>query len=294
MNIQALDRRQFAIGAVAATTTSFALATRAAADEHEEAPMSVDDTRKLMDDYLASLLEGGDFGQYLHDEVALVVMDTGDMIEGRDAVVEGIVQWHTVAFDAQPRITRVTVDEGSAAAEILFLGTHTGEFGGMEATGAHVSVPYVAYYSFADGLISEIRLYGLVYGLMAQLSAPATPQASPVATSGDENTVNVELREFAIAADRLTLRSGEEYTFVVTNAGAMIHELVIERAGVVDEPLEMEDEGSGEERESEIEDIEPGSTAEMTWTFDEPGAYQYACHIPGHYELGMVLEFAVE
>lgn len=283
-----INRRNFTIGAATATAMSLASARVATADEHEEASMTLDETRQIMDDYLAALLEGGDFGEFLHEEVALVIMDNGDMLEGRDAVVEGIIQWHTVAFDAEPRVTRVTVDEGSAAVEILFAGTHTGEFGGIAATDAQVSVPYVAMYSFEDGLISEIRLYGLVYGLMSQLESPATPQASPVASNGDEFTVNIGLWEFGIAADRMTLTAGEEYTFVVTNSGMMIHELVIEPAGTIDEPLEKDDE------ESEIEDIEPGGTAEMTWTFDEPGAYQYACHIPGHYELGMVLEFTVE
>lgn len=288
MNPANINRRNFAIGAATASAMSLAAVRRAAADEHEGSSMTVDETRQVVDDYMAALLEVGDFGQYLHEEVALVIMDTGDMIEGRDAVVEGIIGWHTESFDAQPRVSRTVVDEGSAALEILFVGTHTGEFGGMAATGAEVSVPYTAFYSFEDGLISEIRLYGLVYGLMEQLSAPATPQASPVATSGDENTVLVGLWEFGISADKVTLTAGEEYTFVATNSGMMIHELVIEPAGTIDEPLEKDD------MESEIEDIEPGATAEMTWTFDEAGQYQFACHIPGHYELGMVLEFTVE
>jgi uncharacterized cupredoxin-like copper-binding protein len=288
MNSLSINRRAFTLRATAASAIALSLARNVAADEHEASGMSVDDTRMVMDEYLAALLEGGDFGQYLHEDVVLIVMDNGDMLEGRDAVVEGIVEWHSVAFDAQPRMTRVTVDEGSAAAEILFLGTHTGEFGGMAATGAELRVPYVAFYSFADNLISEIRLYGLVYGIMQQLAAPATPQASPVATGGDEMTIHVELWEFAISADRMTVPAGQEITIVAMNSGSMVHELVIEPAGANDEPLEKDD------VESEIEDIQPGSTAEMTWTFDEPGAYQFACHIPGHYELGMVLEFTVE
>lgn len=288
MKVGTINRRKFTVGAATASAMSFAVVRQGFADEHEGSSMTLEDTSQVMDDYLTALLEGGDFGEYLHEEVALVVMDNGDMIEGRDAVVEGITQWHTVAFDAEPRVSRVIAGEGSAAVEMLFLGSHTGDFGGMAPTGAQVSVPYVAAYSFEDGLISEIRLYGLVYGLMEQLSSPATPQASPVAADGDEFTVHVDLWEFSISADRMTLTAGEEYTFVVSNSGMMVHELVIEPAGTIDEPLEKDDE------ESEIEDIEPGDTAEMTWTFDDAGAYQYACHIPGHYELGMVLEFTVE
>ena len=45
--------------------------------------------------------------------------------------------------------------------------------------------------------------------------------------------------------------------------------------------------------ESEIEDIGPGEMKTLTWTFAEPGRYQFACHLPGHYEAGMVLEVEV-
>ena len=28
-------------------------------------------------------------------------------------------------------------------------------------------------------------------------------------------------------------------------------------------------------------------TAVTTFTFDEPGTFEFACHLPGHYEYGM-------
>lgn len=285
MTKRTLDRRTLTLAAAA--TAAMAVTGRAAADE-ESTPVSTDETRQVLNAYLDALVQRGDFGHYLHEEVAMSIMDTGEHIDGRDAVVQAITDWHTVAFDATPRVTRVLVDDGSAAAELLFVGTHTGDFAGIAATGIEVSVPYVAFYGFAEGMISEIRLYGVVDGLLRQLSSPATPQATPMASSGDEHTVQVALWEFRISADRMTLRAGEEYTIVGSNVGTMVHEMVVERAGALDEPLEKDD------RESEVEDIQPGSSGELVWTFDEPGAYQYACHIPGHYELGMVLEFTVE
>ena len=36
-----------------------------------------------------------------------------------------------------------------------------------------------------------------------------------------------------------------------------------------------------------------GETAELEWTFTEPGRYQFACHVPGHFEAGMVIEVEV-
>jgi uncharacterized cupredoxin-like copper-binding protein len=47
---------------------------------------------------------------------------------------------------------------------------------------------------------------------------------------------------------------------------------------------------NGEERESEIEDIAPGEMAELEWTVTESERYQFACHVPGHFEAGMVIE----
>lgn len=120
----------------------------------------------------------------------------------------------------------------------------------------------------------------------AQGATPAALEATPIADLTD-NVIQITIGEFTIEADQLTLTAGQEYTFVVTNQGQLIHEVVIEPAKSTDEPLEVGD------RESEIEDIAPGTSPELTWTFEEPGMYQFACHIPGHYEQGMVLEFEV-
>jgi hypothetical protein len=63
--------------------------------------------------------------------------------------------------------------------------------------------------------------------------------------------------------------------------------VVLEKAGAVDQPFEMDG------RESEIEDIAPGETKSATWTITEPGEYQLACHLPGHFDAGMVERFTV-
>ena len=124
----------------------------------------------------------------------------------------------------------------------------------------------------------------------------ATPTASPAASSmatpsAEPVCVDVIVDDFVVQPQRTTFRVGETYIFAVGNEGEAVHEFVIEPAGKVDEPLEAE--VNGEERESEIEDIAPGETDELEWTFTEPGRYQFACHVPGHYEAGMVIEVEV-
>jgi uncharacterized cupredoxin-like copper-binding protein len=123
-------------------------------------------------------------------------------------------------------------------------------------------------------------------------SPPASPAASSMATPATEQVcVGVIVDDFVVRPQRTTFQVGETYIFAVGNEGAAVHEFVIEPAGKVDEPLEAE--VNGEERESEIEDIAPGETDELEWTFTEPGRYQFACHVPGHFEAGMVVEVEV-
>lgn len=116
----------------------------------------------------------------------------------------------------------------------------------------------------------------------------ASPQSSPVASA--EQTVNVELGDFYIEPAKTTFRVGETYAFVVTNSGAVIHEFVIEPAGSTEEEV-LE---NASDEEAEIEDLGRGQTAELTWTFTEPGQYQFACHLADHFEQGMVIEITVE
>jgi uncharacterized cupredoxin-like copper-binding protein len=119
---------------------------------------------------------------------------------------------------------------------------------------------------------------------------PASAEEStPAATSAQAAPIDVqvELKDFGVTPERTAFIAGQPYRFLVTNAGTTPHEFVLEPAGEVDEPLEVD------EREGEIEDIAPGTTKELVWTFAEPGDYQMACHVPGHYEAGMKMAFTV-
>jgi glucose/arabinose dehydrogenase/uncharacterized cupredoxin-like copper-binding protein len=113
----------------------------------------------------------------------------------------------------------------------------------------------------------------------------ATPTASPATAEGE--AVAVEEGEYYVEA-RTTFEVDQPYTFTVTNAGNDSHEFVIEPAGSTEEAA-LEADGT----EAEIEDIGPGESSDLTWTFTEPGSYQFACHLPNHFESGMVLEVEV-
>ncbi len=99
--------------------------------------------------------------------------------------------------------------------------------------------------------------------------------------------VYVTVNEYTLEMSRTNFPAGVPIHFIFEHAGQIIHEAVLEKAGEVDVPLELEGE------EAEVEDIQPGATVSADWTIDEAGQYQLACHIPGHYEGGMVSVFFV-
>ena len=68
-------------------------------------------------------------------------------------------------------MTNLVIGEGTAAIEAVFVGTHTGEFAGIAATGKEVAVPYSVFYELADGKITALRIYAMAEGLVQQLQA---------------------------------------------------------------------------------------------------------------------------
>jgi uncharacterized cupredoxin-like copper-binding protein len=116
-----------------------------------------------------------------------------------------------------------------------------------------------------------------------------TEEAAPgAATPSASNTdVAITLQDFTITPSATTFKVGVPYTFTITNDGKAQHELVIEKATDVDVPLQA----SGHEAEAEA--IDPGTVKTLQWTFTEPGEYQFACHVPGHFEAGMLVKVEV-
>jgi uncharacterized cupredoxin-like copper-binding protein len=120
-------------------------------------------------------------------------------------------------------------------------------------------------------------------------AALSTAACAPKAAAGPTE-VHVTLSEFKVEMDKTSIPAGP-VKFIIDNAGAETHEVVLEPAGVDDEPFSLNG------KESEAEDIEAGKSATLEWTIDKPGQYQLACHIKegsaDHYAAGMVTTFTV-
>ncbi|MCL1586885.1 MAG: hypothetical protein M3092_00575 [Actinomycetia bacterium] len=146
-----------------------------------------------------------------------------------------------------------------------------------------------------------------------------------------DRILEVELSEFAIAADGFEFAPGETIEFVVTNTGVVEHEFRLSNQDRVDEHVagghEDHDEGAmtdeematmddgdedadhddeeasdhdddvdGEEAADAVLILEAGATGTLVFTFpDNDHDYTAAvCLIPGHYEAGMTADLAVE
>jgi len=71
---------------------------------------------------------------------------TDQRADGREAAGQLIRYVHEGAFDARPEVKTLITGNGRAAIEADFVGTHTGEFAGIPATGRAVRVPYSVVY----------------------------------------------------------------------------------------------------------------------------------------------------
>jgi uncharacterized cupredoxin-like copper-binding protein len=95
--------------------------------------------------------------------------------------------------------------------------------------------------------------------------------------------------------DALRVSANETVRFVIDNAGAGVHEFLV---GTADEQAafaaDMADGHGGGHADDAGVSVDPGETAEFSYTFDAPGELLIGCHEPGHYEAGMVATVSVE
>ncbi len=114
-------------------------------------------------------------------------------------------------------------------------------------------------------------------------------------------TVDVSLREFSVTPEAGSAPEGS-ITFRVTNNGSAAHEFMVILADLAPNALPTEangayeEDGDGTEVVDEIEQINPGQTANLTVNL-EAGNYVLICNMVNqgfvHYALGMRTAFTV-
>ena len=126
--------------------------------------------RKVMQEYIDALVKRADYPIYFTDDVVATFEGTDQRAVGREAAGQLIRYVHEGAFDARPEVKNLLVDDGKAAIEADFVGTHTGEFAGIQPTGRAVRVPYSVVYDLRGDKISGLRIYFPMSLLVEQLT----------------------------------------------------------------------------------------------------------------------------
>ena len=112
--------------------------------------------------------------------------------------------------------------------------------------------------------------------------------------------VKITLKEFGIESSITNFQKGVPYHFVVTNEGAVEHEIMILPPLKID-PMGMTMNMDNLDKQAlamiDASRLPAGATASFDFTFTESaseGSLEIACHTPGHYEMDMKLPITVK
>ena len=112
--------------------------------------------------------------------------------------------------------------------------------------------------------------------------------------------VKITLKEFGIESSITDFQTGVPYHFVVTNEGAAEHEIMIVPPVTTNSmgmAMNMEELDKMALVMIAASDLPSGAIASFDYTFTKSapaGSLEFACHTPGHYEMGMKLPVTVK
>ena len=155
-------------------------------------------------------------------------------------------------------------------------------------------------------------LLALSVGAMAD-TAHTYAFGQPASADKATRTVEVVMQDMSFSPKSLDVKAGETVHLVLVNKGQLLHEFNLGDAAMHAEhqkqmmqmqsggmmnatgmgKMDHSAMGHGEMGGMKHDDpnsvlVEPGKTAELTWTFSKATGLEFACNIPGHYQAGMV------
>lgn len=108
---------------------------------------------------------------------------------------------------------------------------------------------------------------------------PGSPDFVPGTAASPRIVQILATAQLRFVPDTVPVKRGETITFEVTTIGPTVHDFMVGPAADV---------AADTPGTPEIEDIGMMGTRSLTYTFDGPGPYAFACHEAGHHEAGMV------
>jgi uncharacterized cupredoxin-like copper-binding protein len=109
-------------------------------------------------------------------------------------------------------------------------------------------------------------------------------------------TVTVDMTDnMRFTPDVLKVQRGETVRLNVMNKGRVLHELVLGTPSDIQEHWQAMKQHPGMAHEQpQSAHVAAGSRGEVVWQFTQPGEFQFACLLPGHFEAGMAGKVVVE
>ncbi len=105
-------------------------------------------------------------------------------------------------------------------------------------------------------------------------------------TNGTSTQLDVELNDFTITPNQLTVPAGSEIQIRIANKGLVVHNFYIMQYGVNVGNMFDEEDIASAYWEAEVQ---PDDTVTLSFIApDQPNTYQIVCGMPGHLQAGMV------
>ena len=159
-----------------------------------------------------------------------------------------------------------------------------------------------------------MKIYPLFLGALA-VGTTACASEATTTEPGDGRTVDVVMTDMAFSPATIEVNEGETVTFTFRNDGSVHHEAAFgdlaaqlahheEMADAADHDMDdmtmddmsmddMDMDGTAGHDGMHVVTVAPGSSIEVTHTFDRAGETMIGCHEPGHWEAGMQLDVIV-
>ena len=106
-----------------------------------------------------------------------------------------------------------------------------------------------------------------------------------------EATRRIDIRmgdDMRFTPSHIAVREGETVRLRIANRGQTLHELVLGTSEELQAHAELMKKHPGMQHdEPYMSHVPSRQRGEITWTFNRPGDFEFACLIPGHFEAGM-------
>ena len=108
--------------------------------------------------------------KYVAEDAVFTMIPTGEEIRGRDAIAKHLDAFYNKSLTAHAEVLHSIFSDNKGLLEAIVVGKHTGEFGGVPATGRDVRVPLAVSYEVEGGLIKRARIYLMANILFDQIT----------------------------------------------------------------------------------------------------------------------------